>query len=268
MSKEAKKKSPPPIMRSPKGQKNKKDPRPKARPADTWDDKQPGKENFQYQKAVQRMLDKGKSDKEIINSLVNKWRFNKSDAQKELKRIKGFKAASSYSCDDEVCTLEDEWFSDKEAKHPKGKMTEEEKKKLFEENPKFKEMNEEYGDVVKKKHNKEAVSLESAWFKHNKEASVDIKQINKDLKSMGYTTNLKGRVITVKSSKDKLGFWFQKRWSMNLTEYEHECLQIASDLAYDLGKAFEKKYPGQKIWVAPTKEWNENGYAIAFVRLP
>lgn len=54
--------------------------------------------------------------------------------------------------------LEALWF-DKEAKHPKGPMTEEEKEKLFEENPKFKEMNEEYGDVVKDKHKKEAAEV-------------------------------------------------------------------------------------------------------------
>tara|TARA_B100000963_G_scaffold310783_1_gene287449 strand:- start:1583 stop:2443 length:861 start_codon:yes stop_codon:yes gene_type:complete len=63
----------------------------------------------------------------------------------------------------ETTNLEDDWFSDKEAKHPKGKMTEKEKEELFEQNPKFKEMNEEYGDVVKDKHNK-AAALEGAWF--------------------------------------------------------------------------------------------------------
>ena len=59
----------------------------------------------------------------------------------------------------EANDLEKAWFADKQAKHPKGPMTEEEKEKLFEENPKFKEMNEEYGDVVKDKHNKEAAEV-------------------------------------------------------------------------------------------------------------
>lgn len=100
--KTAKRRQAPPMHRRPGGAKHRHDPgtRPGARPPDAWEDIGVGKDKRQYEKALQRMLQKGMPDRKILHSLTTKWRLSQRDAQAELERLKGRYAKRVYSLQD------------------------------------------------------------------------------------------------------------------------------------------------------------------------
>ena len=80
------KKFPPSMgMRTPSNQKHKKDPRPKARPADTWDDKQVSRGNSAWYRAMDRMIEKGMSERDIVHSISKKFKIDPMAIKKELR---------------------------------------------------------------------------------------------------------------------------------------------------------------------------------------
>lgn len=72
-------------MRNPSNQKHKGDPRPKARPADTWDDKNVSKGARQWYRAMDRMIEKGMSEREIVRSISKKFKIDPMAIKKELR---------------------------------------------------------------------------------------------------------------------------------------------------------------------------------------
>ena len=87
MTKHKKKKLKPPQHRCPSNQKYRKDPlvRPGARPPSTWDDLPLGDENWMPWKHVNKMLDKGYSEKEIVEKLSKKWKMSTHLARKTYR---------------------------------------------------------------------------------------------------------------------------------------------------------------------------------------
>jgi len=85
-NKRAGKKFPPSLgMRTPSNQKHKKDPRPKARPADTWDDRQVSRGNSAWYRAMNRMIEKGMSEREIVHSISKKFKIDPMAIKKEIR---------------------------------------------------------------------------------------------------------------------------------------------------------------------------------------
>jgi hypothetical protein len=80
--------NPYPRMRNPKGQKHRLDPhvRPGARPPDTWADIQPGRETFQWWKAVERMMGRFSSE-EIVDRVVRKWGVSHAEVEAAMESI-------------------------------------------------------------------------------------------------------------------------------------------------------------------------------------
>jgi len=72
-------------MRTPSNQKHKNDPRPKARPADTWDDRQVSRGNSTWYRAMDRMIEKGMSEREIVHSISKKFKIDPMAIKKELR---------------------------------------------------------------------------------------------------------------------------------------------------------------------------------------
>ena len=85
-NKRAGKKFPPSMgMRTPSNQKHKQDPRPKARPADTWDDQQVSRGNSAWYRAMNRMIEKGMSEREIVQSISKKFKIDPMAIKKEIR---------------------------------------------------------------------------------------------------------------------------------------------------------------------------------------